>query len=296
MVTPAIEGTAAPAADTAATEPAPPQEAPATETAAPQATETASTAATETDTSPSPATPPDPFADLDEDALRNHPRVKDILARDGESIRQRSQREAGEQRARAERDWARKGEFVGDLTGLLQRGARVGDDGSLQVDLDRKGLTEITGRLLNVATMASVDALSAVVDASLPEGFTLTKEETDALRESYAAFQADPGQARDFVSAQLDLFKRAAVADAEAEIRKDERAKARKEFAAEQEVAGRREADAANREGGGPTRVDGGAAGGPNIQTMADADGAYADGSIDLARYKGFRKQFGLDS
>lgn len=247
--------TAAASVDTAAPEGlAPPPE---TEVSAP---ETAVLDAPETDTPDAPETVLPSLDDLDEETLRSHPKVKDILARESESARRRQENADALKAEERDRDWMRRGEHLDDLTAILRKGVATDEAGELRLDLDRKSIGDFADRMWTANVRASVSTLSSLIDEQLGDT-PVTAEEQTKLRDAYAAFVQDPrGGATPFLQSQISLLQRAAVEAAKPALRKEIERELRQEYETRAEADQRKRAEASGRAGASATDVAGAAA------------------------------------
>ena len=231
------------------------------------------------------------LGELDDDGIEALPQVKALLSRRQESARRKSERETSE-RLRSEKDqWVTQGQWVADLSAAYE----VDDVGNVQVNT--KKVNQITGDLasyaLNNAAGSVINNVNAAVDAVLPSGFTVTRDEQTELQELFADFKADPSKASPYVGQLIKVAQRAAIEDATPGIIAAERKVWEKEQATKAKAASVKEADDANAESGTPTNVGGKAAPGLNIQTLADAETAYIEGRLSHDAMKVQMKRFG---
>lgn len=230
-----------------------------------------------------------------EDELLEHPTIKGLINRREHGAEQRAQAAAARAEAARKREWAVQGQWRDDLHALVNKGVKVADDGQIQVSLDSKGLDGLSSTLWEVNVAATVGAVGQIIDARIGKDFTITNEERRKLEAAAAAFEHDPvinGGA--LVELELDLLRRAAIEEATPDIIKKARKDWEKEMADSQKAEQKQAADAQNRNGGTPTQVSGGAQPAVNIQTMDDADAAYAENRISHAEYKKLRERFGV--
>jgi len=271
-----LVGTAAVGADTAVEELAQPVEVDLTsppETAAIETPETVTPDAPETDTPPQ----------ID---LRETPEFKDALAREAERIRRKTEHEASQREADRDREWVQRGEYVNDLTETLRRA--VGTDemtGEVRINLDPKSLSTVADRMWSTNLRASVGALAGFVDEEIGD-YSMPAEEQSALRDAYAEFTRDPRKATGFLKAQLSLLKKAAVAQAAPELRKEIERDVRREYDTRAEAERRSRAEASARAGASATDVSGAAPNAIDLKTVTGIMRAKAAGRIteDAAR------------
>lgn len=294
MVSEIAEATAVTSEDTAApVVAAPPAEALPDEDAI--APETESVDAPETDVPLAELS--DPFADLDDDSIRSHERVqklvRDEAARQAESDRRKAQAESARREAQRKEQYFRSGEYMNELQELLRRGASVDDDGQVQVRLDGKRLVALSDQVWSGASLAAFEQMDAVYRDMLPSGYRLTQEDADRLEsiknDAYAGRK--PGE--ELIEARLGILREAwREAD-----REEDRKAIRREVKAEMERAARnaatKAADAKRQAEPSPTIASGNSAG-TMPGSMAEADAAYASGSLSHADYKKYREQHGI--
>lgn len=231
------------------------------------------------------------LGELNDDELVELPRFKDVLSKRQESARRKSERETSE-RLHSEKDrWVTQGQWVADLSAAYA----VDDMGNVQVDTKR--VNRITGDLaayaLNNAAGSVINNVNAAVDAVLPSGFTVTRDEQSELQELFADFKADPAKISPYVGQLLKVAQRSAIEEATPGIIAAERKVWEKEQATKAKAASVKSADDANAESGTPTNVGGKAAPGLNIQTLADAETAYNESRISHADFKKQLTRFG---
>lgn len=249
--------------------------------------ETASVESPETGLPETPETeaPKNPLDDLDEESLLEHPKVKDILARQTESARRRAEHEANSRKAQADIEWVQKQEYVNDFADILRSGLTEGDDGP-SLRLDPKRIANVTERLWASNVRGSVGAISNLVSERLGKDFEIASADAERLRDTHAEFQADPtGKAADYLAVVLDLAEQRAVKAREPELRKELEKAIRKEFETKAEADKRKAAEAADRAKGSATDVQGGAANHFNLKTVSGLGKAKAAGAITDAEY-----------
>jgi len=255
-----------------------------------QSPETAAPVTSETEQAPeTPETESSPLSVLDSidwDTLRDHPKVKDGLARETESARRKAEHAANEARAQADAAWVQSREYVDDLTNLVKAGVMQDDAGDVRVSIDPKKIEGFTQRLNTSNVRGLVGAISNIVDSQLSKDFTLTVDETTALRDSYAAFQSAPtAKAPEYLANLLSVYGRSAVEAAKADLTKEIETRIRKEFTSAAEAEKRKQAETNGRNAGGPTQVNGGAPGNYNLKTLKGLSAAKRDGTITEAQY-----------
>lgn len=290
-----VMDTAAPPADTATEDQAPPQE------TAPETAITAS--APETPPAPAPETAPSApetpdyasiLAGIPEEVLREAAPIKGIVARENESIRRRTENDTTRQMARQRQEWLAKGEYASDLEGLLKNSVQSDDLGETRVALDRKGVEGFVDRVWDASVIGTRDAALKVIESQLPEGVKLAPDDIRELQELYAESTRNPAKSDDLLKAELALLKREWLNEAKADLRKEIEAEIKKDAEARAKSETIKQADEAQRESPAPTRVAGSGGAPTQFGSLADATAAYHDGDITHEQFKAERKRFGL--
>lgn len=122
---------------------------------------------------------PDPLAGLDDAALLAHPRIRDRLARETESVRRRSERDTETRIQSARANWVASGQAFSDVQAALA-------DGNTQ-----QAQTFIDAALAN-RDWSAVAALDRIGRAKLPEG-KVAVEDQNRLDEAMFAAQRGTG-------------------------------------------------------------------------------------------------------
>lgn len=223
-----------------------------------------------------PTPPPDPqewFKSLTEEQRRELPEVRDLLRREGESIRRTAEHETQRKIAERESQWLERGEYVSDFA----KAVVLNDDGNPVID--QRQTAEIADRMWNTGVRRIVDLAGNLVYSDVPDDFAITRAEQRALEDAQAAYIRDPVANGDaYLKARLAIHDRAVVEAAKPELRKQIEADVRAEFAAKAQTDSLRQADAARKEQTAPTNATGT---GPRMfASKAEARAAHARGEI----------------
>ena len=154
---------------------------------------------------------------LSDDELENLPEVKSLVARKGESARQKAERENTAKIEAANQRFLASGEAFNELQRLATE-ATV-DDNGLPV-VDRAKANRLFNLMLDGGSTAAVTQIANVLNDVAGEGFELTKAEQDqaaAAQVLWAQNKLDPSP---LLRAWLPAVERAIVARHEAEIEK----------------------------------------------------------------------------
>ncbi len=236
-----------------------------------------------------PEVPPSPLAGLDDAALDALPEVSARLER----VREAAKREADEAVAAAKRDtlaeestrvqkqlreWVQQGAYTDSVNSLVKRAVDTGED------ISRAQLDEIVGALRVDTGNRYDEAFHEFMTGGLPKDYRIPASTQKGIDDARKAL------ARNENGARIQLWT--AITKAAAEAHNEQalatmRAEIEKEVRAEFETRRLKEAEAARAASGSPTRV-GQTAGGPSINTRADADKAYIDGTMTHGAYREF--------
>ena len=236
-----------------------------------------------------PEVPPSILAGLDEAAIDALPEVAARLER----MRADAEREREEAVAAAERDtkakegeryqrglseWVQQGKYTDDVNSLLKRAIDTGED------ISRAQLDQIIGGLRADTGNRYDDAFHEFMTNGLPKDYRIPASTQKGIDDARKAL------ARNEDGARIQLWTAIQKAAAEAmteQATATMRAEIEKEVRAEFETRRLKEAEAARAASGSPTRV-GPTAGGPSINTRADADKAYIAGTMTHGAYREF--------
>ena len=289
-----VMDTAAAPVDTAALEEAPPLDAP----------ETASSFAPET--TPAPAAPetvtPEPekpdlaslLGSLKHEELRELAPIKDLVARENESVRRKTENEAAKLNAQARQEWLAKGDYARDLDGILRKSVHTNDLGEINMNLDRNGVESFVDKVWGASTLGTLNAALTVIEAQMPEGVTLDPADLRTLQDLYAESMKNPVKSQELLVAEIGVLKKVWLESAKSDLRKEIEADIRKEAEAAVKSASIREADEAQRESPSPTRVTGSGGAPTAYASLTAATAAYHDGDITHDQFKAERKRFGM--
>lgn len=191
--------------------------------------------AAETDESPTDTETEQPksFEEMSDDELSEHPKVKSLLARKGESMRQITERETANRLFQEQQKFVASGEATQAFIDLVQQ-ADLDINGVPKVDPKRA--TALTGAILSRGTAQALDAVAAVLNMETGESFTLSTDEKEAIEGAAALYQktSNPSAlvrawlkpyARHVLNSQLDSIKAEAKKEAMKEVEAAEQAR-----------------------------------------------------------------------
>jgi hypothetical protein len=290
-----VMDTAASPAETAIEEQAPPQE------TAPETAITASVPETPPEPAPetAPSVPETPdyasiLSSLKAEDLRELAPVKDLLARENESIRRRTENDTAKTMARQRQEWLAKGEYATDLEGLLKNSVHSDDLGETRVALDRKGVESFVDKVWDASVLGTINATLKVIESQLPDGVKIAPDDLRNLQDLYAESMKNPAKSQDLLSAELSLLKKEWLNAAKPALRKEIEAEIKKDAEARAKSETIKQADDAQRETPSPTRISGSGGAPTSFDSLTAATAAYHDGEITHDQFKAERKRFGV--
>lgn len=222
-------------------------------------TEAAGLEATEAALEPTPEPPADPLAGIDDDALANHPRVRDRLRREGESLRQRTERETETRIQSARAHWAASGQAFTDIQAALEQGNTQQAQAYIEAALNNRD-------------WAAVSTLDRIGRQKLPEGKIEMADQT-RLDEALWAAQNGRGTLETYVDTLIEVRAKAYAENTLApqiEQRLKREDQTRQKAAAT--TASRQQAEATNAGRPGPTLGVPGLAAGRQLLTSAEVE------------------------
>lgn len=226
-----------------------------------EAPETEAAVVEETEAAPQEPTPApvDPLADLDDETLLAHPRVRDRLRREGESLRQRTERETETRIQAARQNWVASGQAFADIQGALDQGNPQQAQAYIEAALNNRD-------------WAAVSTVDRIGRSKLPEG-KIAVEDQNRLDEALWAVQQGRGTLEGYVDTLIEVRAKAYAENTlqpqiEARIAREQAAKQRQAA----KVAGVQQAEAINGSRPGPTLGVPGLAGGKVMLTTAELD------------------------
>lgn len=243
-------------------------------------TETAETAEAETDAPEE--SPPDPFADLSDDDLRDHPKVKSLLAREGESTRQRTERETATRLHSQRQQYVATGQAKEDLTGLLVNAERD-EAGRPQIDSDR--FEQITGDLMSSGSAAAVNVVASVLSELAGDGFAFEEGEQEVVDAALSRYYQNPADPSALIRAWLKPYARAQTSLSRDDIRKEVERDVRAEYKARDDAAKAKQATEGRKQSPGATNVNGGATS-TRYTSQSAANAAHARGDMSTDDYR----------
>lgn len=212
-------------------------------------TDAAETDATETETE---TEQPKPFDELTDDELSEHPKVKSLLARNGESMRQRTERETANRLHEQQQKFVATGEATQAFLDLVAK-APLDDNGVPKVD--PKQAADLTGAFINRGVAQALNQVAGVLNAETGESFTLSESEKESVENAYARYQqtSDPAP---LIRAWLKPYARHALDTQMESIKADAKKEARRELEAAAKTE-RAKTTTEERKGRQPTGVNG---------------------------------------
>jgi hypothetical protein len=213
---------------------------------------------------------PKPFDELSDDELSEHPKVKSLIARRGESMRQQTERETANRLFDQQQRFVASGEATEAFLDLV-RTADLDDNGTPKVDPKRA--SELTSAFINRGSAQTLNTVAGVLNAATGESFTLTEAEKEAVDNAYARYQqtSDPTP---LVRSWLKAYDRHAIDSQRDTIKADALKQARKEVDAGKKVQ-QAQSSTEERKGRQPTGVNG---------TPVSTKNTWDSASDDLSR------------
>lgn len=221
---------------------------------------------------PQPA-PPRAIADYADDELEAEPKVKELLRRREQSIKDRATALERQRSDAALQQYVARGEYVDDLASAY---TIEGAAGMETIQADRKKLGDVVGKLQGaLAAQTSAQAYSALNEMLPYEG--LPAETRERIR------TAGP----EWMAAYIDAIADARAAEREPERRKQWEADYAKQQAAKAVVREREAASGARQTIGATTGLTGSAP--KTFASRRELDRAHMDGEITTATAKEWR-------
>jgi len=207
---------------------------------------------------------------LSDEDLESLPEVKSLVARKGESSRQKAEREATAKIEAANQRYLASGEAFTELQRLAAEATL--DDNGLPV-VDRAKANRLFNLMLDGGSTAAVTQIANVLNDVTGEGFELTKAEQDqaaAAQVLWAQNKLDPSP---LLRAWLPAVLRAHTTKVKGDLRKEVEAEVRKEYDAKSKLDTAKAATDGRKAQPGATVVPGGAPGqatGTEFEQAAD--------------------------
>lgn len=224
---------------------------------------------------------------LSDDDLENLPEVKSLVARKGESARQKAEREATAKLEAANQRYLASGEAFNDLQRMIASAANNLDDNGMPV-VDRNQVNRLFNLMLDGGAAASVTRIADVLNDVTGEGFELTKAEQDqaaAAQVLWAQNKLDPSP---LLRAWLPAVLRAHETKVEGDVRKRVEREVRAEYEAKAKLDTAKAATDQSKSQPGATVVAGGAPGQPTGNEFEQAaDRLRKGGREELQRLTG---------
>lgn len=229
---------------------------------------------------------PKSIDELSDDELREHPRFKDYVARQGESIRRTTQNETAKliraDQARVAAGQNLEATLRTNIDGLVKH---INEGGEVGADYAPRLAQLVAQAAWGFHSGAAVDWFNGAFASAMPADHkysTAEMEQQRTLQEDVATGRAQASALFEF---RLDQLKKAAVAEAlpaEKVKWERERAKTERERA---ETERQREADEARDGQPRPTAASGGTRG-PSFTTRTEAASLFAEGRISNDQYR----------
>ena len=217
---------------------------------------------------------PKALDEMSDDELSEHPKVKSLIARKGESTRQTTERETAARLYAQQQQYAASTQVRDDLVDLVAK-AQLDDNGNPKIATEQ--VDRITGALLQRGVGYTVDVMASVLNELTGPDFKMTEKESELVQGGLSRYHQNPNDPSPLIRAWLDPLKRHLL-DSERTALK---AEWEKEWKAEQEAAGKAlsaKTAAEARKGKSPTGVNG-----QPVKTKNEWDAANAGLSGSLS-------------
>lgn len=214
---------------------------------------------------------------LSDDDLENLPEVKSLVARKGESARQKAERESTAKIEAANQRYLASGEAFNDLQRMIADAANNLDYNGMPV-VDRNQVNRLFNLMLDGGAAASVTRIADVLNDVTGEGFELTKAEQDqaaAAQVLWAQNKIDPSP---LLRAWLPAVLRAHETKVEGDVRKRVEREVRAEYEAKAKLDTAKAATDQSKSQPGATVVPGGMPGGTTGTEMEQAAASIRSG------------------
>ena len=220
---------------------------------------------------------------LSDDDLESLPEVKSLVARKGESARQKAEREATAKIEAANQRYLASGEAFNELQKIIADAANNLDMNGMPT-VDRNGVNRLFNLMLDGGAVSSVNRIANVFNDVTGESFELTKAEQDqaaAAQLLWAQNKLDPSP---LIRAWLPAVLRAHAEQVGEDIEKRVEARLRKEYEAKAKLETAKAATDERKAQPGATVVAGGLPGGTTGTEMDQAAAAIRTGGADALR------------
>lgn len=153
--------------------------------------------------------------DYSEDELREHPKFKDLLARNEESIRRKSENEATKRMAAQQAKVVARDSIANTIGGLLNAVRQFGEDNPGQ-QIDPNWIQQQAMQIANAASghyfRETSDLFSGLLASKTPQEHKFTAEQMTKLQSLHEDVQAGRVHPLDLYDYRLDLLAEAKVA------------------------------------------------------------------------------------
>ncbi len=204
------------------------------------------------------------------------------VSRKAESARRQAEQAEQRKIADANAQWAQRQEYASEIVAAAQV-----DDETGAIKWDGQKLQGTIARMFGLQSQAVMSGIYEVVKEETA-GHSFSQDDVTRWNDAALAFSADPTKAGPLVKEWIGTIRKAAVAQATPELRKQIEREVRAEIAAKAKTEATRQADETRTQEPAPTRVSGRQGGGV-WRSQNQIDTAFARDEISAGEFQRLR-------